>query len=127
MMRGFAVLVFAAAASAQVPVPAQGTIVKSKSNITNNIVSEADGRLRCVTAEGKPCTAAQVQEMADLLTAQGGLKTLALASADGTLRCQTADGKACTVSQVGALNQVIVRGWDPQKGKAIVGRPTGKQ
>ena len=118
MMRGFAVLVFAAAASAQVPVPAQGTIVKSKSNITNNIVSEADGRLRCVTAEGKPCTAAQVQEMADLLTAQGALKTLALASADG---------KACTASQVGALNQVIVRGWDPQKGKAIVGRPTGKQ
>ena len=75
-------------------------MVKSKSNITNNIVSEADGRLRCVTADGKPCSAAQVQEMAELLMAQGGLKALALASPDGTLRCQTADGKACTAGQV---------------------------
>jgi hypothetical protein len=47
---------------------AMGTIVKSKSNITNNLVLNPDGTLQCTNA-GKPCSDAEVQKAASELAA----------------------------------------------------------
>jgi hypothetical protein len=49
---------------------AMGTIVKSKSNITNNLVLNPDGTLQCTNA-GKPCSDADVQKAASELSAAG--------------------------------------------------------
>lgn len=117
MFRHLTLLVLAAAAvSAQVP--AQGTIVRSKSNITNNIVAEADGRLMCKSPAGKACSAEDVQElMAIINNSHSNIKNLALAAPDGTLRCQTADGKPCTVTHVPELNTAIRATYDLKQGK----------
>ena len=109
-------VVAAVALSAQVP--AQGTIVKSKSNITNNIVAEPDGRLKCLTPEGKACSAQDIQQlMAAINNSHSNIKNLALAAPDGTLRCQTADGKPCGAAHVSELNAMIVNGYDVKKAK----------
>jgi predicted carbohydrate-binding protein with CBM5 and CBM33 domain len=107
-------------------VPAQGTIVKSKSNITNNIVADAEGRVRCVTPDGKSCSAGDMKEIELRLAGQAGVQRVVVEK-DGALRCVTADGKGCSAAQVAAVTQAMMRGWDPQQSKAIVGRPAGKQ
>jgi hypothetical protein len=115
MIRLLTTLVFAAAAvSAQVP--AQGTIIKSKSNITNNIVAEADGRLKCVTPAGKPCTAQDVKDaLVAINNSHSNIKNLVLAAPDGTLRCQTADGKVCTAAHASEMNAAIRTHYDVKK------------
>ena len=121
MLRQFTLIVFAAAAvfvaaAVFAQVPAQGTIVKSKSNITNNIVADADGRLRCLTPAGKPCSAQDIKDVqAAINNTKSNIKNLALAAPDGTLTCQIADGKACTAAQASAMNAAIRNGYDVKK------------
>jgi hypothetical protein len=99
-------------------VPAQGTIVKSKSNITNNIVAEADGRLRCLNPNGKVCSTQDLQElMAAINNSHSNIKNLALIAPDGTIRCQTADGKSCTAAHVSELNAAIRHTYDLKQSK----------
>ena len=115
MLRQLTLFVFAAAAL-QAQVPAQGTIVKSKSNITNNIVAEADGRLKCLTPAGKPCSAQDVKEaLAAINNSHSNIKNLTLAAPDGTLNCQTTDGKPCTAAHASAMNAAIHNGYDVKK------------
>jgi hypothetical protein len=112
------ILFLVAASAVPAQVPAQGSIVKSKSNITNNIVAEADGRLKCVTPDGKACSAQDVQElMVAINNSHSNIKNLALAAPDGTIRCQTADGKPCTAAQVPELNQKIRATYDVKQAK----------
>ena len=119
MIRQFTLLVVLAAATACAQIPAQSAVVKSKSNISNNIVAEADGRLRCLTPEGKACSTQDVQElMAAINTSHSNIKNLALTAPDGTIRCQTADGKACTAAHVTELNAAIRRTYDLKQSKA---------
>lgn len=121
MLRQIARIVFAAAAvfvaaALFAQAPAQGTIVKSKSNITNNIVAEADGRLKCVTPAGKPCSAQDIKNVqAAINNTKSNIKNLALAAPDGTLTCETADGKRCTAAQASAMNAALRAGYDVKK------------
>jgi len=118
MTRKFTVLVVLAAATVCAQIPAQG-VVKSKSNITNNIVTEADGRLRCLTPNGKACSAQDLQElMAAINNSHSNIKNLALTAPDGTIRCQTAEGKACTAAHASELNAAIRHNYDLKQSKA---------
>jgi hypothetical protein len=118
MIRQFTLLAVLAAVTVCAQVPAQSAVVKSKSNISNNIVEEADGRLRCLTPNGKACSTQDVQElMAAINTSHSNIKNLALIAPDGTLRCQTADGKSCTAAHVTELNAAIRRTYDLKQSK----------
>jgi hypothetical protein len=123
MLRQLALILFAAAAvfvaaAVFAQVPAQGTIVKSKSNITNNIVAEADGRLNCVTPAGKACTAQEAQEAARTInTSRSNIKGKVAVAPDGTLSCQTDDGKPCTSAQAAELSAAVRPGYDVKASK----------
>ena len=118
MIRQLTLFVALAAVTVCAQVPAQRGVVKSKSNITNNIVAEADGRLRCLTPDGKACSTQDVQElMATINTSHSNIKNLALTAPDGTVRCQTADGKACTAAHVTELNAAIRHNYDLKQSK----------
>jgi hypothetical protein len=118
MIRQFTLLVALAAVTVCAQVPAQRGVVKSKSNITNNIVAESDGRLRCLNPDGKACSTQDVQElMAAINNSHSNIKNLALTAPDGTIRCQTADGKACTAAHVTELNATIRHNYDLKQSK----------
>ena len=117
MIRQFTLLVVLAAVTVCAQIPAQG-VVKSKSNITNNIVAEADGRLRCLNPNGKACSAQDLQElMAVINNSHSNIKNLALTAPDGTIRCQTADAKPCTAAHVTELNGAIRHSYDLKQSK----------
>jgi hypothetical protein len=121
MLRQLILIAFAAAgvfvaAAVFAQAPAQGTIVKSKSNITNNIVAEADGRLKCLTPAGKPCSAQDVKDaLVAINNSHSNIKNLTLAAPDGTLTCQSADGKACTAASASEMNAAIRNGYNVKK------------
>lgn len=123
MLRQLTLIVFTsaavfAAAALFAQVPAQGTVVKSKSNITNNIVAEADGRLKCVTPAGKACTAQEAQETARVInTSRSNIKGKVAVAPDGTLSCQTDDGKPCTAAQASELSAAIRPTYDVKASK----------
>lgn len=119
MIRQFTLLVALSAVTVCAQVPAQRAVVKSKSNISNNIVAEADGRLRCLDPDGKACSTQDLQElMAAINNSHSNIKNLTLAAPDGTIRCQTADGKPCTAAHVTELNAAIRRTYDLKQSKA---------
>jgi hypothetical protein len=118
MIRQLTLLVVLAAVTVCAQVPAQRGVVKSKSNITNNIVAEADGRLRCLDPDGKACSTHDVQElMATINTSHSNIKNLALIAPDGTIRCQTTDGKSCTAAHITELNAAIRHNYDLKQSK----------
>jgi len=109
---------FAVAVTVYAQVPAQGNIVRSKSNITNNIVADADGRLICMDTSGRACSAQDVHElMAAINNSHSNIKNMTLAAPDGTIRCQTTDGKPCTAAHVPELNQKIRASYDVKQAK----------
>jgi len=119
MIRQLTLLVALAAITVCAQAPAQRGVVKSKSNITNNIVAEADGRLRCLDPDGKPCSTQDLQELlAAINNSHSNIKNLALIAPDGTIRCQTADGKPCTAAHVTELNAAIRRTYDLKQSKS---------
>lgn len=80
----------------------------SRSNTQHNVADLAVAK--CMVA-GKPCTAAQVQDLATGLAAGkrvhqtlAAIKNVSLASPDGTLSCEQNDGTPCTAAQVKDLN-----------------------
>jgi hypothetical protein len=118
MIRQFILLAVLAAVAVRAQVPAQSAVVKSKSNISNNIVAEADGRLRCLNPTGKACSTQDLQElMATINTSHSNIKNLALIAPDGTIRCETADGKPCTAAHVTELNAAIRHTYDLKQSK----------
>jgi len=102
----------------------QAAVVKSRSNVRNNIVLESDGRLRCITPQGTACPAKDIDELfASINTTRSNIKKLTLASPDGILQCQTVDGKACTATHATELNAQITKNYDLKSSK--IGRVGG--
>jgi hypothetical protein len=96
MFRAICLLAIATAASGQ-----QGTPVKSRSNVKDNLVARVeptpDGRLKCTGADGKPCTSADLRGL-DVAHVK------AIAISDGILHC---DGKPCTAAHLPDINRAV--------------------
>jgi hypothetical protein len=71
--------------------------------------------VKCKGADGRGCTARQVQTLTDAVFAAKGhheilasVSSLTLASSDGTLKCDQTDGSACTTAQLDAIKQIAI-------------------
>ena len=66
--------------------------------------------IKCKGSDTHPCTAKQVQTLADAVAAGkqqhdvlAPVRNISLASPDGILKCEQTDGKPCTTAQLDAV------------------------
>jgi len=72
--------------------------------------------IKCKGADGKACTAKQVEALSDGVYAGkrqhevlASVRSLTLASSDGTLKCDQSDGTPCTTPQLDAIKEIAAR------------------
>jgi len=69
--------------------------------------------IKCKNADGRGCSAKQVQALSDAVFAGKSkhdvllpVKDLALAASDGTLRCAQSDGTVCTTAELDVIKEI---------------------
>ena len=69
--------------------------------------------VKCKGSDTRPCTAKQVQTLADAVAAGkqqhdvlAAVRNITLASPDGVLKCEQGDGKPCTIPQLDAVKVI---------------------
>ena len=105
-----AVLSLAAALALMAQAPA-----KQKSDGAAKPPAAAAPAVKCKGADGRGCSARQVQALTEAVFAAKGhheilasVASLTLAASDGTLKCDQTDATACTTAQLDAIKQIAI-------------------
>lgn len=89
------------------------TVVKSRSNVKNNlVVAQPDGRLKCTLPDGNACSDEDLKAVN-----VSGLKAVTK-SGQGFIVCETTAGKACSSEQVDAVSSALRTYYDLKVSKA---------